>query len=198
MPHSSSNLPRWQHGRVLKLLAFVLPLGLDSFAIAAALGTLRPSRAQRWRVSALFVGFEAGMPLVGLAVGAPLAHRAGPLADYVAAAALVAVGLWMIFFDQGDEEVGAARLLAARGLAAVALGLSISLDELAIGVALGLAHLPVIPVIIAIAGQALVASQLGVALGSRIAEKWRERAERLAGVMLAVLGFVLITQRLLS
>jgi putative Mn2+ efflux pump MntP len=192
--------PSWadcEHGRVLKLLAFVLPLGLDSFAIAAALGTRRASAAQRWRVSALFVGFEAAMPLVGLAAGVPVARLAGTLDEYIAAAALIAVGIWMIFSGDSDEDA-AARMLATRGLAAVVLGLSISLDELAIGFTLGLAHLPVVPVIIAIAVQALIASQAGLALGSRIGEKWRERAERLAGIMLAVLGLVLIARRLLG
>jgi manganese efflux pump family protein len=51
---------------VLKLLAFVLPLGLDSFAVAAAIGAARPAgwRA-RLRISVIFVVFEAGMPLIG-------------------------------------------------------------------------------------------------------------------------------------
>jgi hypothetical protein len=45
---------------VLRLLLFVLPLGLDSFAVAAALGALGPSRRERRRIAALFVAFEAG------------------------------------------------------------------------------------------------------------------------------------------
>lgn len=183
---------------MLKLVAFVLPLGLDSFAIAAALGTQRLSSAQRWRLSALFIVFEAGMPLIGLAIGAPLAHAIGAAAEYVAAAVLVAVGAWMFFSDEDGEEQAAGRLPSARGAAMLAVGLSISLDEFAIGFTLGLAHLPVTAVIIAIGLQALVASQLGLALGASIGEVWRERAERLAGVMLAVLGVGLIGQRLLG
>jgi putative Mn2+ efflux pump MntP len=182
---------------VLKVVAFVLPLALDSFAIAAALGTQRLTPAQRWRLSALFVAFEAGMPLIGLAVGAPLAHVIGAASEYVAAAVLVAVGAWMFFSDEDGEEQVAGRLLSAPGAAMLALGLSISLDELAIGFTLGLAHLPVAAVIVAIGLQALVASQLGLALGARIGEVWRERAERLAGIMLAILGAALIGQRLL-
>jgi hypothetical protein len=50
---------------LLKLLAFVLPLGVDSFVMAAALGTGWPTRRQRWRLSALFVAFEGGVPLIG-------------------------------------------------------------------------------------------------------------------------------------
>jgi putative Mn2+ efflux pump MntP len=177
---------------VWKLVAFVLPLGLDSFAIAAALGARRPSAGQRWRLSALFVLCEAGMPLIGLAVGAPLARLVGSAADYLAAAGLVAVGAWMIFSDDDGEEQAAGRMLSASGWAVVALGLSISLDELAIGFTLGLAGLPVAAVIGAIAVQALIASQIGLALGARVGEIWRERAERAAGVLLILLGAALL------
>jgi manganese efflux pump family protein len=183
---------------IAKLFAFVLPLALDSFAVCAALGARRPDRAARWRLSALVVAFEAGMPLVGLALGAPLARLIGDVADYVAAAALVATGVWMLVADEENEEAAAERLLSATGWAMLALGLSISLDELAIGFTLGLADLPVATVVVAIAVQALVASQLGLALGARIGEAWRERAERLAAVALIVLGVALVVSRLLD
>jgi putative Mn2+ efflux pump MntP len=173
---------------VIKLLAFVLPLGLDSFALAAVLGARPLSREQRWRLSALFVLFEAGMPLVGLALGAPVARLIGSAAEYVAAAVLVAVGVWMLVADEDDEEEKAGRMVSVGGWSAVALGLSISLDELAVGFTIGLAGLSVVAVVIAIAVQALIATQLGLALGARIGEVWRERAERLAGLLLIVLG----------
>ena len=182
---------------MLKLLAFVLPLGLDSFAVAAALGTAALPARQRWRISAIFVIFEAGMPLIGLAAGASLAHAVGGIADYLAAAALLAVGAWMLL-DGDDSETGKAQaLLSKRGVAVISLGLAISTDELAIGFSLGLTRLPVADVITAIAIQALLASQLGLALGSRIGERWREAAERLAGAALAALGIFLIIDKLL-
>jgi manganese efflux pump family protein len=63
---------------VLKLLAFTLPLCLDTFAVSfAVLGEMHLTRAQRLRVIVLFIAFEAGMPLAGMALGAPLAHLAG-------------------------------------------------------------------------------------------------------------------------
>jgi len=65
---------------MLRLLAFTLPLCLDNFAIAfAVLGQIRLTRAQLLRVTAVFIAFEAIMPLIGLAVGTPLIHLiAGP------------------------------------------------------------------------------------------------------------------------
>lgn len=182
-----------------RLIAFVLPLGLDSFAVAAALGaTGRLSGRTRLRISALFVAFEAGMPLLGLAVGAPLAHVTGDVADYLAAVAVIAVGVWMLAHGGSDDEADTAdRLAAARGLAMLGLGIGISLDELAIGFGIGLTRLPLIPAIVAIAVQAFVGVQLGLRLGARIGERFGDIAERLAGLALVALGLFLLAERLL-
>jgi manganese efflux pump family protein len=60
---------------MLKLLAFTLPLCLDTFAVSfAVLGEGHLTRAQRARVIVLFIAFEAGMPLAGMALGSPLTH----------------------------------------------------------------------------------------------------------------------------
>ena len=184
----------------LKLIALVVPLGLDTFAIAAALGMSGLTRQDRFRVTALFTGFEMGMPLVGFIVGAVAGNVAGTAADYIAIAILIALGLYMLW-PRHDERVEAERLgllARTRGLAAVGLGISISLDELAIGFTLGLLRFPVLLVIVLIGIQTLVITQAGLRLGSRIGEAVRERAEQLAGVVLAALGIVLLAQRLLS
>jgi len=179
---------------LLKLLAFVLPLGLDSFAVAAAIGAVRATTAvERLRVSLVFVIFEGGMPLIGLGLGGALARGIGSVANYAAAAAVIGIGAWMLL--SGDEEDRAGRVLSSTGLALVALGLSISLDELAIGFSIGLARLPVAAVIVAIALQALVAAQLGLALGARIGERWRERAGQVAGIALILLGVYLVIEQ---
>ncbi len=189
---------------MLKLLAFVLPLGLDSFAVAAALGAAGKLNGRaRARVAVLFVVFEAGMPLIGLAVGAPLAYAVGDIADYLAAAAVIGVGVRMLLHgdrddEDEDEDEQAGQLVTAHGAALLGLGVSISLDELAIGFSLGLTRLPTAPVIIAIATQAFLAAQLGLLLGARIGERFREAAERLAGSTLIALGLSLIAERLLT
>lgn len=185
---------------VLRLLAFVLPLGLDSFAVAAALGAAGLTGAgERLRVSVIFVAFEAGMPLVGLAAGGGLARVIGNVADYVAAAAVIGLGIFMLAHgDDEAEERTAGRLRATRGLAVIALGVSISLDEFAIGFSLGLVGLPIVPVVIAIAIVALSASQLGLTLGSRISERFRERAEQLAAITLVLLGAYLLAERVIA
>jgi putative Mn2+ efflux pump MntP len=182
---------------MLKLLAFILPLALDSFAVAAAIGAAQATTAwQRLRISLIFMIFEGGMPLIGLGLGSALAHGIGQIAGYLAAAAVIGIGAWMLLpGDQGEEDK-AARIPATRGLALLGLGISISLDELAIGFSMGLTRLPAVIVIAAIALQAFAAAQLGLATGAKIAERWRERAERLAGITLILLGIYLLTEQL--
>jgi manganese efflux pump family protein len=189
-------------GNVLSFLLFVLPLGVDTFAIAAAVGASRPSGPTRWRISAIFVTFEGGMPLVGLTLGASLGHTVGSAADYLSGDLLIILGsyLWWADSDDDDDEgAKARRLTSARGLALVGLALSVSLDELAIGFSLGLgADLTTPATIVAvIALQTLVVSQLGLSFGGRISERLRECIELLAGPMLIVLGVYLLAEALI-
>lgn len=183
---------------MLKLLAFVLPLSLDSFAVAAAIGASKAvSGRERLRISLIFVIFEAGMPLIGLGLGSSLARGVGTIAGYLAAAAVIGIGTWMLASGDDDaEEQKAVRVAATGGLAMIALGISISLDELAIGFSIGLLRLPLLAALVAIGVQALIAAQLGLSLGSKISARLRERAEQL-GVALILLGGSLVAEQLL-
>src|SRR5260370_27073979 len=180
-----------------RVIALILPLCLDTFAVAAALGMTRPTGAQRIRFSLLFAAFEGGMPVIGLGVGAGLGRVIGDWSEYVAIAALVAVGAYMLWARADDEE-RVLRLAASRGPAVIALGLSVSLDELAIGFSLGLLNVPIVLAIVFIAAQALVVSQVGFGLGCRIGAATREGAERLAGAALIVIAGARLVGKILG
>lgn len=182
----------------LKLVGLVLPLGLDTFAVAAALGIAGLKAAERTRVTALFTAFEVGMPLVGFFGGRLVGQVAGNAADYLAILILIGLGLYMVWpkgSEGEDERLGL--LGRTRGLAAIGLGVSISTDELAIGFTIGLLRFPVLVILVLIGFQTVVVTQLGLRLGQRLGEQVREGAERLAGVALAGLGIVLAVEKLL-
>jgi putative Mn2+ efflux pump MntP len=87
--------------------------------------------------------------------------------------------------------------LTRRGLfGAVALGVSISLDELAIGFGAGLLRLPIVAMVIAIAAQAFIVTQVGVRLGDRAVRWMREATERPAGLALIGVGVILLITQL--
>ena len=181
-----------------KLVALVVPLGLDTFAVAAALGMVGVSPARRLRVTLLFTAFEAGMPLIGLAFGAPLGAAIGGGADYVAIGVLLAFGLYTLLASDQNEERRLGQLTEMHGVGALLLGVSISLDELAIGFTLGLLRLPAGLVIALIALQTLIVTQLGLRLGHRLSETQREGTERVAGAALTGLGVALLAEKLFA
>ncbi len=181
----------------LTLIGLIVPLGLDTFAVAAALGMAGLKADDRTRVSLIFTAFEAGMPLIGFLAGNLAGRAVGNAADYLAIAILIGLGLFMLRPQDGEDEKQLSLLARTRGLAVLGLGVSISIDELAIGFTIGLLHFPVLVILVLIGIQTFVLTQLGIRLGQRIGERIREAAERLAGVALALLGFLLLAEKLL-
>jgi manganese efflux pump family protein len=179
----------------LKVAALVIPLGLDTLSVALALGFAGLPQEHRLRVSLLFAGFEAAMPLMGVALGAPLGRAIGSIADYAAAGLLIALGAYMLISKDGEQD--RLRSLAKGGLfGALALGVSISLDELAIGFSAGLLRLPIAALVITMAVQAFVFTQVGLRVGERARDSLRELIEKLAGLLLVAVGIVLLIERL--
>ena len=183
---------------MLKLLLFVLPLGLDTFAVSAALGLQGLPKRERLNVSLLLSSFEMSMPIVGLVVGRGLGAAIGGVAEYIAAAALVGLGIYMLLGDEEAEGEKVASLSNLTGLALIGLGISISVDELAMGFTIGLLHLSLILAVVLIGVQAFLVAQLGLRLGARLGEAAREWAERLAGVALVGLGALILIEQLLA
>lgn len=183
---------------MLRLLLFILPLGLDTFAVSAALGVQRPEKRDRLRISLVMASFEAVMPLIGLLLGRGLGQIVGDAADYIAIVVLAAVGVWMILNDDDDEAEKAARFVGAHGWVLVAIGISISLDELAIGFTIGLLHVSIWLAVLLIGLQAFIVSQLGLRLGTRVSDHARENVERLAGAALIGLAVLLAVERVVD
>lgn len=185
----------------VRLILFVLPLGLDTFALSLALGVQPYSVGTRLRLALWFACFEAIMPAVGLLLGLPLGSTLGGWSAYLAGALLILVGLWMVREAADDDDDEAEKLgTLGQGLrwGLVGLGLSVSLDELAVGFSFGVLGLPLGIGLALIGAQALCVSLLGQALGRKVGAALGERAELAAGVVLCLLGLALIVTHALG
>jgi putative Mn2+ efflux pump MntP len=186
-------------GDALKIIGIVIPMGLDTFGVALALGIAGLPPSRRTQIALLFAAFETVMPVLGALIGAPLGNAIGGAAEYIAAGVLILLGLYVLR-ESGEDDDEGERLLAMtrRGAyGAFALGLSISIDELAIGVSAGLLGLPLLPIIVAVGIQAFVLTMVGLRLGTRLGHRWQESAERIAGFALIGLGAILLALRAL-
>lgn len=171
---------------VILFLVVIVPLSFDTFLLSAALGIAGLPKGERLRTSLILTAFEAGMPIIGVLIGSGIGDVAGRYASYIAAAVIGAAGLITLKPGSKEEkEEQRMKLLAkARGIMIINLGIGISIDELAIGVSLGLLHITLLPAIVFIAIQTFLASQLGLHVGGKLSETLQERAQRVAGSML--------------
>ncbi len=186
-------------GSVALLAALLVPLSVDTFVLGAALGIAGAQGSDRLRIGLVLAAFEAGMPIVGFLLGGGLGRVLGGVAGYTGIAALALTGVLLLREGDADDEARRLRLLArARGVAVVDLGLSISVDELALGVSAGLLGLSPVATVAWLAVQGFAAAQLGLWLGGWVGGAFREAAERLAGAALVATALVLLVLRLLG
>ncbi|GAC1550468.1 MAG: hypothetical protein NVS3B16_24920 [Vulcanimicrobiaceae bacterium] len=167
---------------ILRRVAFAAPLGFDTLAIAIVLG-LRGFAP--WRPALVFAVFEMAMPLVGIAAGRLAGDHFAVAAQAVGGVVLLAVAVHALreAFDDDDESEG----LAFSSLrAAIAAGLAISLDELAVGFPMGAVGVPVVPILAIIGVQTLLVTVGGIAIGRRVGDAFGRRAARFAGIAAGV------------
>lgn len=180
---------------LLKVAAFVVPLGFDTLAVAVMLGLqgVRPLRP-----ALTFAFFEAVMPLIGLLLGRLIGARFETLAVVLGGLVLLGVALYMLKEALEDQDETDKLSFGTMRTAALA-GFGISVDELAIGFPMGTSGLPVPETLIAIAIQAFAVTLVGIVAGARLGATLGQRTSRLAGVVAAVafgvLGAYLIVQR---
>ena len=138
------------------------------------------------------------MPLVGVLLGAGLGGAIESSADYAAGVLLVILGGYTLWpCDESAEVEAAARLAHTHGIALIGLGISVSMDELAIGFSVGLLRISIAAAVVVIALQAFLVTQIGVRIGSRVGEEIREGAEKLARLALVILGVFFLAIRVL-
>ncbi|HEX2646849.1 MAG TPA: manganese efflux pump [Candidatus Dormibacteraeota bacterium] len=186
--------------QLLVTAGLLLPLGLDTFALAAALGVAGLEAKDRLRVSLVFSIFEAAMPIAGILAGRVIGNLLGTYAEYAGILFLFLAGL--IFLRPGkdeDEDEQRLQLLArVRGPAVLGLGISISLDELTIGLSAGLLGLSIVVTVVWVTIQAFLATQVGLRFGALVGERLRERSEAAAGVALIAVALILLALKALK
>jgi len=183
---------------IFYLVGVLLPLSIDTLILGAALGLAGLPKKERNRTSLILASFEALAPIVGVFIGQGVGHLIGRFAGYTAAIVIGAAGFLMLKpGDEKEKEDQKLKLLArAHGLAIIDLGISISLDELAIGLSLGLLHISLLWVVVFLGIQAFVGAQIGLRLGVKLNESAREGAEKIAGAVLLLAALTLIILKL--
>lgn len=176
------------------LLLVALAVGLDNFGAAGALG-MSGAGSRRLEIAVVFGVFEAAMPLLGLLLGDSVAHGLGGRAKLVAGLVLCLAGIYALVQGRGaDEGVDGGAGSGGPGFRRlVVLAAALSVDNLAIGFALGAYHVNVIVAALAIGVVSVGLTLVGLELGSRVGTRLGKWGERAGGVLLVVIGVTVAT-----
>ncbi|GAC1318697.1 MAG: manganese efflux pump MntP family protein [Chloroflexota bacterium] len=167
-------------------------VGLGNFAASIGIGLSGVDLRMRLRIALVFGFFEALMPLMGLVLGQWLAEAIGNAGHYVGAALLILTGAYNIWQARTIHDEDAP--LPSHGVRLrqlLIMGFALGIDNLVIGFALSLYHIPVIVAAVVIAVVSVSMSMLGLELGQRLGERFEKWSEEFGGAVLVLVGCVL-------
>jgi putative Mn2+ efflux pump MntP len=170
----------------LKIAFVALSLGLDVFAVSVGVGMRGTDRGLKIRIGVAFAVAEMAMTLLGVGLGSVAGRFLGDAAGYFGFAALMFVGIYMVYESAQSESSGGFDLSRGWGLFLGAL--SISLDSLGIGFSILYIGVPLVVSVICIGIASIVATTMGLVLGKALGSRVEERAGLFAGVILIATG----------
>lgn len=179
----------------LKILGIAFAVGLDVLALSIAVGIMQLPRRSRIRLGIAFSGAEVVMQIVGYAIGTGAGRIVGTIADYVGFAVLAGVGIFVVRESYGTED---SPLKVDSGWGLVAACASISLDSLGIGVSLPGVPLPLLPLLVTVGVSTIIFTTVGLTFGAQLGNRYKQLAERVAGIVLVVLAVLFTAQHLLG
>jgi manganese efflux pump family protein len=164
--------------------------GLDNLQVGAGLGLVRMERARRLTLAGSFLLCETAMPLAGFALGSLVQRLAGPLAEGIGTLVLALCGGLITFAalrEQKEEEKRSERL-GSGWLLLIVLPVSLSFDNLFVGLGLGSLGYPVVVSSLLIGGVSGGLGCVGLFTGARVRRFLPEWAELLSGAYLVALA----------
>lgn len=177
---------------MLALLLLAVALGLSNFAAAIGIGVSGVRGRARVQIAVVFGVFEAGMPVLGVALGQGVAASLGHAARWLGGAALIAIGVTGLVLAR--RQYRASRAPAGRAGPSwrmgrvVADGFALSADNLAAGFALGAYRTGLVVAAVVFGGVSVIMSLAGLELGAALGAGAGDRSESVASVMLIAVG----------
>ena len=183
---------------------FILAVGLsmDAFAVSICKGLcMRKVTVKKAGIVGLYFGaFQAGMPLLGYALGVQFQDRITALDHWIAFVLLGLSGTNMIreALSKGEEdcvcptdekeELGAKNMLL--------LAVATSIDALAVGVTFAFLKVQIIPAVSFIGIITFSLSAAGVKIGNVFGVRYKSKAELAGGIILILMGTKILLEHL--
>lgn len=189
---------------LLELFIVAVGLSMDAFAVAICKGlALKHINLRKAIIVGLYFGiFQAGMPLIGYALGKQFQEKITAFDHWIAFVLLSFIGVSMILESRktscevniSDSDSKGNASLSVKNMTLLAIATSI--DALAIGVTFAFLRVNIVPAVSFIGIITFVLSMAGVRIGYVFGSKFKSSAEFAGGLILILMGFNILLEHL--
>ena len=183
---------------IAEIILIGVSLSMDAFAVSVCSG-LKMKRIDYKTASIIalfFGGFQAIMPVLGWALGQLFAKYVDKYDHYIAFLLLAFIGGKMVYDalrDGGDGEdeyrIDLKSLLV--------LSIATSVDALAVGVTFGMdPSVNIVSSALIIGATTFAICMAGVVVGNVFGARWKNKAQIVGGIMLAIVGLKILLEGL--
>ncbi len=182
---------------IVTIFLLALALAIDAFAVAVAAGSVlgRAHRRQVFRLSFHFGLFQFLMPLLGWLAGREVVNVIAAYDHWVAFGLLGFIGGRMMFTSISGETQRFNGDMT-RGWMLVGLSLATSMDALAVGFSLALAHTDIIAPALVIGVVACGMTVIGMRLGRQFSQILGRKMEFIGGLILIFIGIRVVLEHM--
>ena len=184
---------------LLEIFLIGIGLSMDAFAVAICKGLAMPNKVDKKGalLIALYFGvFQAVMPTLGWLLGSQFARYVTRLAPWIAFILLAWIGGNMIRESLSKEEREEEETGSVSHKELLVLAVATSIDALAVGVTFSMLELAVsIAVAVGLIGcTTFVISLAGVYVGNVFGAKYKSKAEFVGGAILILIGVKILLE----
>lgn len=179
-----------------ELVLLAIGLSMDAFAVSICkgLGMKKINLKVAVALGLFFGGFQAGMPVIGWALGSQFMGIIGPIDHWIAFILLAFIGgkmLWEAFTENKDED--AEKIDLGEYLI---LAIATSIDALAVGISFAALSVDIVPAVSLIGATTFIFSVVGVAIGHTSGARYEKPATIVGGVVLILIGLKILLEHL--
>ena len=189
---------------LVELVLLAVGLSMDAFAVSICkgLGMKKINLKVAVVLGLFFGGFQAGMPVIGWALGSQFMGIIGPIDHWIAFILLAFIGgkmLWEAFTEDEDEDEGEGDGKDAEKIDLgeyLILAIATSIDALAVGISFAALSVDIMPAVSLIGITTFIFSVAGVAIGPTFGARYEKPATLVGGVVLIFIGLKILLEHL--
>ena len=187
---------------VWEILLIGLGVSADAFAVSMCKGVEMKKIIWKYAllIALFFGGFQMIMPLIGWGAGSLFQKYITEFDHWIAFGLLLLLGGKMIYdgiFDKDEKKEGEEDKPLKLGLATLlVMAIATSIDALAVGVTFAFLSVNIWLAVGIIGATTFTFSLVGVGIGVKVGDKFRNKAEILGGVILILLGVKILLEHL--